>query len=77
MPKVGLIELRDNETGRRVVVDTASAAWRKRYAELVATELAHREQTFRRSRIDCIKVSTGQPYVDELVKFFRQREVRR
>jgi uncharacterized protein (DUF58 family) len=76
-PKVGLIELRDNETGRRAVVDTASAAWRKRYEELMATESAHREQTFRRSRIDCIEVRTGQPYVEELVKFFRKREVRR
>jgi len=77
MPKVGLIELKDNETGRRIVVDTASAAWRGRYQRLVSTELAHREQTLRRSRIDCIKVQTGQPYVDELVKFFRKREVRR
>jgi uncharacterized protein (DUF58 family) len=77
LPNVGLIELIDNETGRRIVADTASAAWRKRYEGLVNSELALREQTLRRSRIDCVKVQTGRPFVDELVKFFRKREVRR
>jgi len=77
LPNVGLIELQDYETGRRVVVDTGSAAWRRRHERDVVATSMERERMFRRSRIDCIKVRTGQPYVEELVKFFHKREVRR
>ena len=31
LPKAGLIELADNETGRRIIVDTSNARWRKAY----------------------------------------------
>jgi len=77
IPPVGLLELLDNETERRLVVDTRSARWRKRYAHMIAKAHAERERFLRQSRIDCIHIRTGQPYVDDLIKFFRKREVRR
>ena len=77
MPNVGLLEMLDNETGERVIVDTASRRWRRNYESTMKRIAAQREQMLRRSRIDCVHVQTGRPYVDELVKFFRKREVRR
>lgn len=77
MPAIGLLELVDAETGRRSVVDTRSAGWRRRYAALTQHIIEQRDRMLRRSKVDCIHVQTGQPYVDELVRFFRKREVRR
>jgi uncharacterized protein (DUF58 family) len=77
LPNVGMIELQDNETGERVVVDTSSRRWRERYQAMVADFVTQREHMLRRARIDCIHVQTGGDYIDELIKFFRVREVRR
>lgn len=77
LPNVGLLEMIDNETGERVVVDTASAAWRQRFEREAASALNVRNRLLRQSRIDCIRVRTGESYVDEIIRFFRKREVRR
>jgi uncharacterized protein (DUF58 family) len=77
MPNVGMLEVIDNETGERMVVDTASRRWRRQHREMMQQLAEQRERWMRRSSIDCIRVQTGRHYVDELVKFFRKREVRR
>lgn len=77
MPNVGLMELLDNETGQRIVVDTASAQWRAMYQEQANRVGRERDRMLRQAKIDCIHVRTGEPYVDDLIHFFRQREVRR
>ena len=77
MPHVGMLELIDNETGRRVLVDTNSAKWRIRFEQAMAQATEERNRFLRQSRIDNIHIRTGEPYVDELIKFFRRREVRR
>ena len=77
MPNVGLVELADLETGRTVVVDTASRRWRQRYRELAAEAAGRREREFRSMNIDTIEVTTGQPFVEALTRFFRARERRR
>ncbi len=77
LPKVGLIELEDPETGERMVVDTASRSVRRRYAANARQRSAERETMFRRMDTATIDIQTDQPYVDQLVRFFRQRERRR
>jgi uncharacterized protein (DUF58 family) len=77
MPNVGMIELLDGETAERVVVDTGSARWREAYQRKAYENLAQRTKMLRRLKVDCIRIRTDVPYVDELVKFFRMREVRR
>ena len=77
MPRAGMLELIDNETGRRVLVDTNSAKWRLRFEQAMAQAKEERNRFLRQSRIDNIHIRTGEPYVDELIKFFRRREVRR
>ena len=77
LPAVGLIELEDTESGRRVVVDSSSRAWRQDYRELVADFIEKRDRLLKRSRLDVIHVSTGDSFVEPLTRFFRQREKRR
>ena len=76
MPKVGLIELVDNETGQRVVVDTQSPRWRQRYRRRREQEAEERARQLRRYRLDCISVNTGESFVEPLTKYFRAREAR-
>jgi len=77
LPKAGLLDLVDNETGRRITVDTNSPRWRAEYERLTGRAAEEREQRFRRFRLDCVHVTTGQSFVEPLVRFFRTREARR
>jgi uncharacterized protein (DUF58 family) len=76
LPSVGLVSVIDPETGRRLVVDTSSRRWRDRYAREAAVRRERLETWLRRARIDCINISTGESYVEPLVKYFRAREAR-
>ena len=74
LPDLGLITLRDLETGQQVLVDTGSAAVREAYREQRAAAALARQRLFRALGIDTIEVQTDQPYVQPLLRFFRQRE---
>ena len=76
LPKIGLIELEDAETGETVVVDSGSFLVRRKY-EAIALERAERlAESFRASGVDHIPVLTGRDHVRDLVGFFRARERR-
>ena len=76
MPDIGLIELEDAETGECVVIDTGSAAVRRRYEGLGLERSARLRELFRSMKVDQIEVLTSEDYVRDLVKFFRVRERR-
>ena len=73
LPDVGIVELRDAETGRKVWVDTSSRATREYYAEAWRQRSAGIEATLKHNRIDTATVSTDGDYVAELMKLFKQR----
>jgi uncharacterized protein (DUF58 family) len=76
LPNVGLIELEDAETGEMILIDTSSAAVRKRY-ERLGRERSERFKTlFASMDVDQIEVMTDRDYVPRLVQFFRARERR-
>jgi len=74
LPPVGLINLRDAETGEDCLVDTSDANLQRRYREDAEREEEETVKLFRGSGIDFIRVSTDQPYVPELMRFFKRRE---
>ena len=77
LPSVGLLDLEDGETGRRVLVDTTSRRVRHEYAERRREQRARQREAFRQMKLDVIDVQTGTSFVDPLVRFFRTRETRR
>jgi uncharacterized protein (DUF58 family) len=77
MPKVGLLELEDAETGRLVVIDTASARVRRDYERLGATRRENLKKLFASMNVDHIDVRTDEDYVLKLVRFFMARERKR
>jgi uncharacterized protein (DUF58 family) len=76
MPRVGLINLADPETGRVGRYDAGSAAFRSQLARLAQSRVDDLERAFRRSKIDFIHIDASASIIDPLVRFFRMRERR-
>lgn len=77
IPNVGLLELRDAETGQLALVNTRDASVRKNWEGASKQARAKRDRIFRQSGIDHIALSTERSPVDPLVRFFQKREKRR
>jgi len=77
LPRVGLVELLDPETGRAVECDTSSRAFRDSYRSQAAARIAQLEYRFRSAKIDFIHIDSSGSVVDPLARFFRMREKRR
>lgn len=73
LPDVGLIPVRDNETGRIQYVDTSRKSVREQYGRWA--ENAYRETllTLRRYKVDTVSIRTDQDYVKSLVALFKTR----
>ena len=76
LPNVGLIRLRDSESGDTVLVDTASRKNRSRYAEIVKQKESARTSMFRRLQMEPIHFTTGQDVTEPLRRYFHARERR-
>lgn len=76
LPDVGVVAVRDSESGRAIVVDTGSRRLRDAYADDAARRYAERNSLLKRLRIDLIEVRTDADYVGALRRFFRMRERR-
>lgn len=73
LPDVGIIEMKDAETGRKVWVDSSSAKVREHYRGRYAQRAEAVERTLKRCRIDNVAVPTGEDYVKSLIKLFKKR----
>ncbi|HWP81349.1 MAG TPA: DUF58 domain-containing protein [Bacteroidota bacterium] len=76
LPKVGLVTLRDAETGEQRWIDTSN--WRLREALQRYRQSAQetRKSTFVKAKLDDIEIRLDQPIMKPLVDFFRLRERR-
>ncbi|MGD8427261.1 MAG: DUF58 domain-containing protein [Balneolaceae bacterium] len=73
LPKLGLLPLKDAETGEEVLVDTSSEKLRNRYRK---NRIAHKKRLrdhFLRMKIDTIELETNESYIKPLMSFFRRR----
>lgn len=77
LPKIGFIELEDAETGESILIDTFKNSTLKEYEDLNKRQLRAQRDFFRKSGIDFIEIQTDQPYLDSIIRFFRERERRR
>jgi len=77
MPQVGLVRLRDAETGQMVTLDTFSRSNRRAYEELMRRQAAQHDALFRRLQLDPIHIYTGEDFVEPLKRFFHRREMHR
>jgi uncharacterized protein (DUF58 family) len=76
LPAVGLLAVRDPETGERRYLDTSSAAGRDAFTRTAALDSDRARRLFRRRQVDEIRLSTDVPFNRELLSFFQRRERR-
>lgn len=73
LPNVGIVELQDAETGRKVWVDTASKYTRDSYTKYWNDASAVIEQALTKCRVDAVSMATGEDYVAALLRLFKMR----
>ncbi len=73
LPRVGLLELEDAESGEHVVVNTSDPRIRTLFRENVLQRLADLYQLLKQIGIDRIDIRTDRGYVEPLIRFFQQR----
>ena len=73
LPDLGLVPLRDAETGKEVLVDTSSAKVRKAYQQKRAYQKERLRNSFMKMKIDTIELETNTSYVQPLMNFFHRR----
>jgi uncharacterized protein (DUF58 family) len=76
LPDVGLLKLRDAETGADRWVDTGDAGVRAAFARFWLRRRQERRTLFVRSKVDIIPIRVDRPYLKPIVDFFRLRESR-
>ena len=73
IPDIGLVNVKDSETGQTAWINTASAKVRREYAAAAERSEASAVKLFRRYQIDNVAISTGSDYVKSLMAFFDNR----
>jgi uncharacterized protein (DUF58 family) len=73
---VGLVALRDAETGQARLYDTGSSGFRAEVARSAAERVDTLERRLRSAGIDFINIDAAGSVVDPLVRFFRMRGTR-
>jgi uncharacterized protein (DUF58 family) len=76
LPNVGLIKLRDNESGLDLLVDSSSADVRETYKYRWKMFEKRLNDIFIKNGIDIALIQTGQDYIRPLLNLFKKRESR-
>jgi len=76
-PSVGMLQVKDVETGEATWVDTGSMKWQREFHQQVQLFDKMRTQTFECTNVDRIDVPADGDYTQALIDFFRQKQRRR
>ena len=74
LPDVGLLKVRDAETGQERIIDTSSRVVREAQARWWKQQSMRLKDTFSRSKVDAVSVRTDQDYVSVLRSLFANRK---
>lgn len=73
LPDIGLVNVKDSETGKTAWVNTSSQKVRDVFAKTVSETDAKALKLMRKYQIDSVEISTGSDYVKSLMAFFGRR----
>lgn len=73
LPDVGIIKMRDAETGNEIFVDTSSRAVRRAHHEWWIQVQSVLKDVFTKSNVDCVSIRTDEDYVKALMGMFKRR----
>ena len=73
LPDVGLVHIKDSESGRAAWVDTSSKKMRQAYSKWFSTFREASSSMFMKYKVDSVEIATDQDYVRNLMAFFQKR----
>jgi uncharacterized protein (DUF58 family) len=76
LPDLGLLTLRDPETGEQLLVDTHDSGFRQRFARIAAQREALLRETLARAGIDALELATDDDLLDAVQRFVHLRQYR-
>jgi len=76
LPDLGLLTLRDAETGEQLLVDTHDRGFRQRFARIAAQREAVLRESLARAGVDALELSTDDDLADAVVRFVDLRKRR-
>jgi uncharacterized protein (DUF58 family) len=76
LPDLGLLVMRDAETGEQLLVDTHDRAFRKRFVALAERREQELRSAFSRAGVDALELSTGDDLIDAILRFADLRKRR-
>ena len=77
IPDVGLIRVKDAESGKLLWLDTSNNSVRHAYMKHYKENYEYFKYTFQSSGADVVSVNTTDNYINVLMAFFKRREKRR
>lgn len=73
IPDVGVVHVKDSETGQSAWIDTSSKKVRSAYENWFRSAAEKKKRLFNRYKIDSVTIGTDQDYVKSLLAFFQTR----
>ena len=73
LPDVGLVHVKDSESGQDAWVNTSSRKMRREYSEWFSKVTANASRLFLRYKVDSVSISTDEDYVKNLMALFQKR----
>jgi len=74
LPSVGMIKLKDAETGEYIWVDSSSSRVRETYSRNWTEKNKQLDSLLKKTGLDYVSISTREDYVKSLVALFKKRE---
>jgi len=76
LPDIGLVTMRDAETGEQIVVDTHDARFRKRFAAAAERREDALRQAFAQAGVDTLELATDDDLESAILRFADLRKQR-
>ncbi len=76
LPDLGLLTLRDAETGEQLLVDTHDKGFRQRFARIAAQREAQLRETLARAGVDALELATDDDLLEAVQRFVQLRRQR-
>ena len=73
IPQVGLVKLKDNESGNILCIDTNDKLFRKQFATNKINFESNLKEIFNRAGIDSANINTHESYIKPLMNLFKKR----
>lgn len=76
LPDIGIVNFRDAETNKELMIDTSSKQSRENFTSIRQAQLDLTTDAFKAARIDWVDIYTDKSYIPPLIEFFKKREKR-